>query len=113
MKYVTFLVHPKGGKDGKLFAHTFSSMLVHAEVSKAMVEVMKRTWPKHVVRPVHAGEVSLLGHPSCSGESTTLNLKSRPEIDDVLLSINMDYGGNWVRIDNKGEIIYDEPEKGE
>lgn len=81
MKYVVFQ-----NRVGEETMVLFSDSPNHCDISQAM----ERCYI-HPLVPISAGfaEIDDEGKGHCSGESITLNLKSRPEVDTRLLRLTM------------------------
>lgn len=83
MKYIVFKCSI--GDDVREFPVIFPQHLVHKHVSDSMIELIKKSGWKEV-NPISAGECNFFEDEiNCGGESTTLNLQSRRDIDDHLI----------------------------
>jgi hypothetical protein len=70
----------------------FPDKLVHCEVARVMVNLLRDQYPLSPVEPVSAGFLSSMDFDcECFGESETLHLKSRGEVDSALIAM-YDYG---------------------
>jgi hypothetical protein len=82
MKYVMFRV--KYGAVSRDVPVMFPDILVHEEVAKAMIPCLWRHFDSANISLVSAGDFDQI-ECKCSGESTSLGLKARPEDGDIIL----------------------------
>lgn len=89
MKYIVLKgINENGGTIiEKEFPFIFPQELIHQDVAKRMQHLLMMEHEYEGIEVVSAGECNLFGNKiNCSGESTTLNVKSREEIDDLLIT---------------------------
>jgi hypothetical protein len=74
----------------------FPDIVVHAVAAEHIGYGLVEQWPKAKIKPISAGMVQSLDcQVECSGESTSLNLKSREAIDTQLILMS-DYGSIYA-----------------
>jgi hypothetical protein len=83
MKYVMFRV--KHGAVSRDVPVMFPDILVHQEVARAMMPCMRRHFDNANISLVSAGDFDQMDC-KCSGESTSLGLKARPEDGNIILT---------------------------
>ena len=86
-KYVVIRMTPKEEKACVAWElpFIFPDKVVHKDFADAVIASQQKEHPDMKFEVVSAGEVSLWVD-SCAGESTTLNLKSRKDTDQMLIS---------------------------
>ncbi len=77
----------------------FPKELVHKDVADAIVDVVKRYWPKSEVEIVSAGDISVV-FGTTSGFSSTLELES-DVADDMVISTGEYFNIHRYRTPNK------------
>ncbi len=86
-KYVVIRMQPK--KNGSWIAwdlpFIFPDKMVHKDVAEALITSQRQALPDMDFEVIAAGETTLMSH-GCDGESTTLKIKSRGDVDSVLIN---------------------------
>lgn len=87
MKYIVIELKTKGGLVSE-HPFVFPASIVHRDMAIAMITVMKQTISREGEYKILAGGFINsweLDGCQCYGESTSLNVKSRGQVDDMLL----------------------------
>jgi len=94
MKYVVMSV--RLGELNIELPFVFPEVCVHSTMAFGFDRALRQQYRGALVRPVSAGFISSTAiEEGCHGDSETLQLKSRGEVDDKLINM-MDYGSIHV-----------------
>jgi hypothetical protein len=95
MKYIVFTVTEPKLKSKYRIPVIFPDVLVHDDVSKALVAMMQTQFKNRSVKPTSAGFISSFCiDPVCNGVSTSLNLSPHKSDNDLIRMC--DYGAGHI-----------------
>ncbi len=73
----------------------FPNHLIHKDMADALIEVLRKGFPKALIQPVSAGDINSAEiNANCYGNSTSLHLSAREGEDKILIQAN-DYGAGF------------------